>query len=142
MAQTFEEGQDGIGSPGALGEGRSMRKLSFWTYPEKFRTIEWSKTMRKVAKGLDGVYLGRVHTVESHYVRTVRGVIRKEMFLIPRELAQAFDGYTLWFGVKTDLLHQYRSTNATNELVRASHARSPETQSRVQQGGRDRSFVR
>lgn len=119
MAQKLNEIQEGTGSsktdignrPSVVGERRSLRDLSFWAYPEKVMKITWSKTIRREAKGLDGFDLGRVHAVESNHVRTVKGLIRKETFFIPRDLAQAFDGSTLWFGIQSGLAHQFRKTN-------------------------------
>jgi len=98
-----------------LGERRSLQHLSFWNYPEKFRTITWSETIKKGAKGLGGLDLGKVQAVEHNYVRTVKGLIRKEIFFIPRRLAQAFDGSTLWFGVEPGLEYGFRRTNPPSE---------------------------
>jgi hypothetical protein len=94
---------------GAAGERRSLRHLSLWNYPEKFITIAWSQTIRKKAEGLHGLNLGKVRAVETHYVHTVKGFIRKETFFIPRDLAQGFDGSTLWFGIVPGLEREFQS---------------------------------
>jgi hypothetical protein len=135
MAQKLNEVQESLGSsktdaagrPGLPGERRSRRDLSFWAYPEKAKTIPWSKTIKKEAKGVDGLYLGKVQAVEAHHVRTVKGLIRKETFLIPRELVQAFDGSKLWFGVEPGLEHQRLRMNPSTRdgLDRSSPVQSP-----------------
>lgn len=95
-------------SAGGFGETRPLQESGYWTYPEKTRTIAWSKTIRKQAKGLHGLNLGKVQAVESHHVRTERGFIRKETFFIPRDLVQAFDGSTVWFGVEPGLEREFQ----------------------------------
>jgi hypothetical protein len=97
-----------------------------WTYREKVKTIAWSKTINKEAQGHHGLDLGRVQAVEPHYVQTVKGLIRKDTFFIPRDLAQAFDGTTVWFGVEPGLEHQFRRTDppTEEEYARASLVQS------------------
>ncbi len=55
--------------------------------------------MKKEARGLDAFDLGEVHAVEPHYVKTQKGMLKRETFYLPRDLAEAFDGSTLWFRV-------------------------------------------
>jgi hypothetical protein len=64
--------------------------------------IVWSETIRKEARGMDAFDLGEVHAVERNYVKTKRGLFRKETFCLPRNLAEAFDGSILWFRVTPD----------------------------------------
>ena len=97
-----------VNSPGSPGKRSPLRDFSYWAYREKPKTIAWSRTVRKEAKGIDGLNLGRVQAVEAHHVRTAKGLLRKETFLIPRELVQAFDGSTLWFDVKPGHEHRMR----------------------------------
>ncbi len=65
----------------------------------KSTTIMWSETLKKEARGLDTLDLGEVQAVEPYYVKTERGVLKRETFYLPRDLAEAFDGSTLWFGI-------------------------------------------
>jgi hypothetical protein len=64
-----------------------LKNRSFWTYPEKIKAITWSRTINKEARGLDGFSLGKVQAVEPNFVRIVKGLLRKETYLIPRDLA-------------------------------------------------------
>lgn len=152
MAQELDEVQEVIKSPephsarrtDKFGERRSPGGPSFWNYAQNFSTIVWSEAIKKEAKGLHGADLGRVQAVEAHYVRTVKGLIRKDTFYIPRDLAQAFDGSTLWFHVEPGFEHEFRRMNppAIHEMVRASRARAPENRPNGKQTGRDGLFLR
>jgi len=93
---------------GPFGESRPPQDPEYWTYPERTRTIAWSRTIRKQAEGLHGLNLGRIQAVGPRYVRTSRGFIRKQTFFIPRDLVQAFDGSTVWFGVELDLERRFQ----------------------------------
>jgi hypothetical protein len=62
----------------------------------------WSQTIRKEAKGLDAFDLGEVQAVAPHYVKTEKGLFNKEIFYLPRDLAEVFDGSTLWFRIAQD----------------------------------------
>jgi len=61
--------------------------------------IMWSETVKKEARGFNAFDLGEVQAVEPHYVKTKKGALNRETFYIPRDLAEAFDGSTLWFSV-------------------------------------------
>jgi len=51
---------DAVNRAGLMVKRHSLRDQSFWTYPEKVRTIAWSKAIGKEAKGLGGFDLGKV----------------------------------------------------------------------------------
>jgi hypothetical protein len=76
---------------------------------------------------MEGLDLGKVQAVEFNYVRTVKGLISKETFFIPRELAEAFDGSTLWFCVPRGLEGAIRRAHPPTEaaFARPSPARPP-----------------
>ena len=84
------EGLESSREDGALQNG------VLWAYSER-EVITWSETVKKEARSLDGHELGQVRHVGRNYVHVVRGIFKKEKFLIPRDLAHGFDGSTLWF---------------------------------------------
>ena len=58
-------------------------------------------TLLKILKGKnvktnDGEDLGEVKEVSENYLHIEKGTIRKEKFWIPKYVADAFDGKTLW----------------------------------------------
>jgi hypothetical protein len=59
----------------------------------------WSETIKKEARGLKALDLGEVQAVGPYRVKTERGLLKKETFYIPRDLAEAFDGSTLFFRI-------------------------------------------
>src|SRR4029079_10971109 len=71
--------------------------------------IDWSDTIKKEAEGLNGEDFGEVQDVSNGFVLVQRGIINKEKFLIPQELAESYDGDIVRFRVsEDDLLTKYR----------------------------------
>jgi hypothetical protein len=64
--------------------------------------IVWSETIKKEARGIEDFDLGEVQAVEPHFVKTEKGVVKRETFYLPRVCAEAFDGSTLWFVVTSE----------------------------------------
>jgi len=59
----------------------------------------WSDLLRKKASGIDDCDLGEIQKVEADYIVTVKGIINKLKFRIPKHLIAGFDGRTLYFGI-------------------------------------------
>jgi hypothetical protein len=110
---------------GAFGEFHRLQDPAYWTYPEKTTTIAWSRTIRKQAEGLHGLNLGRVQAVGPRYVRTSRGFIRKQTFFIPRDLVQAFDGSTVWFGVEPGLERGFQRASHFTIAIPSGRVNTP-----------------
>ena len=71
--------------------------------------IDWSDTIKKEAEGLNGEDFGEVQDVSNGFVLVQRGIINKEKFLIPQELAESYDGDIVRFRIaEDDLLNKYR----------------------------------
>ena len=76
--------------------------------------IDWSDTIKKEAEGLNGEDFGEVQDVSNGFVLVQRGIINKEKFLIPQELAESYDGDIVRFRIaEDDLLNKYREGSGT-----------------------------
>ena len=64
--------------------------------------IPWDEIIKKEARGIDDADLGEVQEVNSDYVVTQKGILDKEWFHIPRNLATSYDGNKLIFRVTKD----------------------------------------
>ncbi len=78
----------------------------------------WSETIKKEARGLDAFDLGEVRAVRPKYVKTQKGVLRRETFYLPRELAEAFDGSTLWFRVAPEEAVEFKEGSRFKDAPR------------------------
>ena len=65
----------------------------------KFDEIPWNEIIKKEARGIDDADFGEIQSVDSEYVLTQKGIIDKEFFSLPKNLAQGYDGDTVWFKV-------------------------------------------
>ena len=62
----------------------------------------------KEIKTNDGKDVGEIKEISQNYLRIEKGTINKEKFWIPKYLADAFDGKTLWLLInKDDLFARY-----------------------------------
>lgn len=59
-------------------------------------TTLWKTLKGKNVKTNDGKDLGEIKEISDNYVHVQKGTIRKESFWIPKYVADAFDGGTLW----------------------------------------------
>lgn len=71
--------------------------------------INWNEVIKKEAEGLNGEDFGEVQDVSNGFVLVQKGIINKEKFLIPQELAESFDGDKVRFTIsEEDMLNKYR----------------------------------
>src|SRR5215210_5950638 len=76
--------------------------------------IDWNDTIKKEAEGINGEDFGEVQDVSNGFVLVQRGIINKEKFLIPQELAESYDGDIVRFRItEDDLLNKYREGSDT-----------------------------
>jgi hypothetical protein len=69
----------------------------------------WDDVIKKEARSGDNMTdLGEVQEVGRHYIMTQKGVVNKEKFYLPKYLVIGFDGETLWFDEREDLISQFR----------------------------------
>ena len=69
--------------------------------------IKWAETIKKEARGVNGLDLGEVQQVDLENIITQKGTIEKEQYSIPKKLVEKFDGNTLWFNVTNDSIDKY-----------------------------------
>jgi hypothetical protein len=72
--------------------------------------IDWNDAIKKEARGSKDEDLGEVQEVTDGYVMVQKGLINKEKFYIPQDLAESYDGSVLRFRVSEDeITSKYRS---------------------------------
>lgn len=64
--------------------------------------IDWNDIIKKEAKGINNEDLGEVQEVTQDYVLVEKGVIKREKFYIPRDLAVGYNGTTLVFNISEE----------------------------------------
>jgi uncharacterized protein (TIGR02271 family) len=64
--------------------------------------IDWNDVIKKEARGINNEDLGEVQEVTLDYVVVEKGVINKEKFYIPRDLAVGYNGAILIFNISAD----------------------------------------
>lgn len=62
-------------------------------------TIDWMAVIKKEARGINNADLGEVQQVRGESVITRAGVVDKDVYAIPRDLAERYDGHNLWFKI-------------------------------------------
>lgn len=61
--------------------------------------INWSDTIKKEARGINGEDLGEVQDISNGFVVVQRGTISKEKFYIPQDKAEIYNGDVLKFRI-------------------------------------------
>ena len=64
--------------------------------------IDWDDVTKKEARGSNDEDLGEVQEVGQKYVLVQRGILNKEKFYIPRDLAESYDGTVLRFRISEE----------------------------------------
>jgi uncharacterized protein (TIGR02271 family) len=74
--------------------------------------IDWNDIIKKEARGINNEDLGEVQEVTQDYVLVEKGIINKEKFYIPRDLAVGYNGIILIFNLSIE--------DAKNKFLRDS----------------------
>src|SRR5918994_2663648 len=64
--------------------------------------IDWEDVIKKEARGSDDEDLGEVKEIEGDYVLVQKGMINKEKFYIPKNMAESYDGNVLLFNISKE----------------------------------------
>ena len=64
--------------------------------------IDWNDVIKKEARGINDADFGEVQELTNEFVITQRGLIDVEVFGIPKERAESYDGSVLRFNVTED----------------------------------------
>ncbi len=71
--------------------------------------IDWNDVIKKEARGINDADLGEVQEIRLDNVITKAGVVDKEVYSIPKNLVERYDGHNLWFRVtKEDAENIYK----------------------------------
>jgi hypothetical protein len=73
-------------------------------------TILWSLLKGKKVKSNDGKDVGDIKEVAQNFLRLEKGTVKKDKFWIPKYVADAYDGKTLWLLIDEGEIHsKYRN---------------------------------
>jgi hypothetical protein len=71
-------------------------------------TVLWNMLKGKKVKTNDGKDVGEIKEISQNYLRIEKGTISKDKYWIPKYLADAYDGKSLWLLVSEEhLLQRY-----------------------------------
>ena len=98
-------------------------------------STDWDDVVKKEARGSNDEDLGEVQEVGQNYVLVQKGMINKEKFYIPRDLAESYDGDVLRFRIsEEDVKSRYMrdtppppTTTSTQERTTTSMPRQERT---------------
>jgi uncharacterized protein (TIGR02271 family) len=93
-------------------------------------SIDWNDVTKKEARGSNDEDLGEVQEVGQNYVLVQRGILNKEKFYIPRDLAESYDGTLLRFRISEEY--------AKNRFLRDSPPSSWEAEEETPMQKRDK----
>ena len=61
--------------------------------------VDFADVIKKEARGINDADLGEVQEIRQDSVITKAGVVDKEVYSIPKNLVEKYDGHNLWFRV-------------------------------------------
>ena len=64
--------------------------------------------IKKEARGLGDANLGEVQEISGEFIVTQKGTVDKDIYYIPKNLVDHFDGSTLFFTVTEEEVKQYK----------------------------------
>jgi hypothetical protein len=70
--------------------------------------IKWDEVLKKEARGVGDYDLGEVDEVQSDTIVTKKGIVDKDKFYLPKNLAERYDGHNLWFNISKEDAQQFR----------------------------------
>ena len=74
-----------------------------------FNIIPWDEVIKKEARGINDEDFGKVQEIQGNYVLIQRGIIKTEIFYIPKDQAESYDGNILNFRIsESDLIRRYK----------------------------------
>ncbi|MBA3977716.1 MAG: YsnF/AvaK domain-containing protein [Nitrosopumilus sp.] len=106
-------------------------------------SIDWNDVIKKEARGSNDEDLGEVQEITNGYVLVKRGIINKDKFYIPQDLAESYDGDVLRFRISEEEVKntyqtdsppsqdQYSTSSADVERDQAYEERGTEEESTI-----------
>ena len=78
------------------------------TSEDESTTFNPQEIIKKEARGLGDADLGEVQEVTGEFIVTQKGTVDKDVFYIPKNLVDHFDGSTVFFTVTEEEAKQYK----------------------------------
>ncbi len=89
--------------------------------------INWNDVIKKEARGINNEDFGEIQDIQGQFVLVQKGIVNKEKFYIPKDLAESYDGYVLRFRFSEQDLNQYYEDPLTirdsNSMQETAHER-------------------
>jgi hypothetical protein len=70
--------------------------------------IDWNDVIKKEARGINNEDFGEVQDIQGQFVVVQKGIVDKEKFYIPKDLANSYDGTKLKFKFSEKELSKYQ----------------------------------
>ena len=96
------QGENGSSQDGNIGMSQDQ------TSEDESTTLNPQEIIKKEARGLGDADLGEVQQVTGEFIVTQKGTIDKDVFYIPKNLVDHFDGSTVFFTVTEEEAKQYK----------------------------------
>ena len=93
-----------------LAQGENMTGMSQdqTSGAEESTAFNPEEIIKKEARGLGNADLGEVQEVTGEFIVTQKGTVDKDVFYIPKNLVDHFDGSTVFFTVTEEEVKQYK----------------------------------
>ena len=106
ISTTFEnvlaQGENGSLQDGNIGMSQNQSSKGEST------TFNPEEIIKKEARGLGDADFGEVQQVTGEFIVTQKGTVDKDVFYIPKNLVDHFDGSTVFFTVTEEEAKQYK----------------------------------
>ena len=96
------------GENGSLQSSNMTGMSQDQTSREESTAFNPEEVIKKEARGLGDADLGEVQEVTGEFIVTQKGTIDKDVFYIPKNLVDHFDGSTVFFTVTEEEAKQYK----------------------------------
>jgi hypothetical protein len=96
------QGENGSLQDGNIGMSQDQ------TSEDESTTFNPEEIIKKEARGLGDADLGEVQEVTGEFIVTQKGTVDKDVFYIPKNLVDHFDGSTVFFTVTEEEAKQYK----------------------------------
>jgi uncharacterized protein (TIGR02271 family) len=96
-------------------------------------SIDWNDVTKKEARGSDDEDLGEVQEVGPNYVLVQKGMINKEKFYIPKDMAESYDGNVLHFKISKEDAESRYMTDSPPAPSTQERATTPSSMPRQRQ---------
>ena len=96
--------------------------------------IDWDDVIKKEARGSDDEDLGEVQETGHDYVLVQKGMINKEKFYIPKNVAESYDGSVLRFNISKEEVKSRYMRDSPPTANEYSSSYTKDDKSNVSQG--------